>query len=71
MINILNIKNDIVKVLLVINIISLIICFFVISKIFFIVVMIINILLNYTLIIMAEMGEKFIDQFKKMWNKNG
>lgn len=71
MINILNIKGDIVKVLLGINIISLLICLFTFSKAFFIAVMVINILLSYTLIVMDKMSNKFTDQFKKMWSKNG
>lgn len=49
-----------------INIISLIICIFAFSKAFFIGVMIVNILLSYTLIVMTKMGDKFINQYKKM-----
>ncbi len=71
MINIMNIKENIVQVLLGINVISLIICFFYFSKAFFIIVMIINILLSYTLIVMTKMSDKFVDQYKKMWIKNG
>lgn len=71
MVNILNIKDDIVKVSLGVNVISLLTCFFYFSKLLFIIVISINIVLNYTLIIMSKWGDNFITQYKKMWNKNG
>lgn len=71
MINVLDIRENIVKGLLGINIISLLICIFAFSKAFFIGVMIVNILLSYTLIVMTKMSDKFVEQYKKMWRKDG
>lgn len=69
MVNILNIKKDIVNVLLYLNLISLMIIILASSKTYFIVAIIINIILSGTLILMNKCGDSFMAQFNKMWNK--
>ncbi len=54
MVDILNIKNDIVKALFYINLISLI-------------VLIINVILGGTCVIITKWVDKFKSQFSKMW----
>ena len=67
MVNILNIKNDIIKVLFYINVVSLIISIFIFSKILLIVVIIINVIFGGTCVIMINWGDKFKAQFYGMW----
>ena len=70
MVNIIKIKDDIVKVILGVNIISFVASFFTYSKAFFITVISINVVLTYTLIIIDKFGAKFEDQYVKMWSRN-
>lgn len=67
MINILNIKNDIVRFLFYINLISLIVSIFIFSKAHLIIVIIINAILSGTCVIITKWCDKFKAQFGKMW----
>lgn len=64
MVEIINMKDDIVKVLFYMNLILLIIGFFLTSKIYFITVIIINIILTGTYIIISKHGYMFNSQNK-------
>ncbi len=70
MVNILNIKNDIIKILFYINVVSLIISIFMFSKVALIAVMIINVILSGTCVIITKWCDKFKAQFGKMWGRN-
>lgn len=73
MVDILNMKDDIVKVLFYLNFILLLIAFFVSSKFYFISVIVINVILNGTFLVIknqshifeAKMG-KFGNSFSKL-----
>lgn len=67
MVNILNIKNDIIKILFYINVVSLIISIFLFSKILLIVVIIINVIFGGTCVLMINWADKFKAQFYGMW----
>ena len=69
MVDILNIKNDIVRALFYINLISLIVCLFVISKPHLIIVIIINVIFTGTCVTITKWCDKFKAQFSKMWEK--
>lgn len=69
MVNILKIKDDIIKVLLGVNIISFVIGFFSYSKALFVTILLGNIILIYTLIVIDKFGDKFEKQYIKMWSK--
>ncbi len=67
MVDILNIKNDIVKALFYINLISLIVLIFIFSKAHLIILVIINVILSGTCVIITKWIYKFKAQFSKMW----
>ncbi len=67
MVDILNIKNDIVKALFYINLISLIILIFTFSKAHLIILIIINVILSGTCVIINKWCDNFKAQFSKMW----
>ncbi len=67
MVNILNIKNDIIKILFYINVVSLIISIFMFSRIILIIVIIINVILGGTSVMMINWADKFKAQFYGMW----
>lgn len=58
-------KDDIMDWLFFINLFSLFVGFFMFSKLFFIIIMSINIILNGTFIIMSKWGDKFTEQHNK------
>lgn len=70
MANILNIKNDIVRILFYINLISLIILIFIFSKAHLIIVIIINVILSGTCVVITKWSSKFTVQHDKMWGEN-
>lgn len=58
-------KDDIVDWLFFINLFSLVVGFFMFSKLLFIFAISINIILNGTFIIMSKWGDKFAEQYNK------
>lgn len=70
MVDILNIKNDIIKALFYINLISLIVSIFIFSKTHLIIVIIINVILSGTCMIIVKWCDKFKAQYNKMWGMN-
>lgn len=69
MMDILNIKDYVVKGLFYSNLISLIVIIFASSRAVFIIFIIINVILSGTLMVMNKMGEMFIIQFNKLLKK--
>lgn len=65
MAEIIDMKDDIIDWLFFINLFSILVGFFMLSKALFIVVMLINIILNGTFIIMSKWGDKFTEQHNK------
>lgn len=65
MVEIIDMKDDIMDWLFFINLISLVISFFFFSKNLFILVMSMNIILNSTFIIMSKWSDKFVEQGNK------
>jgi len=66
MINLLNIKRDIVQVSFYLNIILLAIGIFISSKTYFIIAIILNLILNGTLMMINKWSDKFMTQFTKL-----
>lgn len=62
---IIDMKDDIMDWLFFINLFSIFVGFFMFSKLIFIVVMSINLILNSTFIIMSKWGDKFTEQIDK------
>lgn len=72
MVEIINMKDDIMDWLLYINLFSIVLGFFMFSKALFIFVLSVNIILNGTFIVMSKMGGKFTKQHDKMYGgENG
>lgn len=65
MVEIIDMKDDIMDWLFFINLFSIVLGFFMFSKALFIFVMFVNIILNGTFIIMSKWSDKFTEQHNK------
>ena len=65
MVEIIDMKDDIVDWIFVINLIAIVLGFFMFSKALFIFVMAINIILCGTFMIMSKFGDRFVKQINK------
>lgn len=65
MVELIDMKDDIMDWLLYINLFSIVLGFFMFSKALFIFIMSVNIILNGTFMIMSKYGDKFTEQHNK------
>lgn len=65
MVEMIDMKDDIMDWLFYINLFSIVLCFFMLSKALFIVILSVNLILNGTFIIMSKWGDKFTEQLEK------